>query len=214
MEKSQMLSSSSVKKGDFGESQGGKSPQSPRRGISAFTLFVWANSILLAGAILLVQSRVSNYSLPIQEVVGEMRGKSFSQPLALKQENSKFLQLAHTSTNTKVTMLVVPKVEGKIDPLEILTALREYQPNVETGVESEIFKFLRAQFDSRRAVNEGVVTVEKREFLKILVNKKDHYFLGIIPSELGEVAIVAFNPRRDVPVDVLKDLIISFPALG
>jgi hypothetical protein len=143
--------------------------------------------------------------------------------LGIKQDDGTFLQLAHKPSNTKVSFFLgstVPSIDGNIgdgnigyenDIERIFQALRTYKPGVSNAVQSDIFAFLRGQFDTRRALLEEVISIQGTRFLRVLVNKKDHYIVGLMSRREAQVAIVAFNPDHAVSQEVIKSLFQEYP---
>ncbi len=166
----------------------------------------------------MVQRRIDNYAVPETSVLGPRKGESFIYPLGLKQEDGTFLQLAHRPSNTKVSLFlrsIGSSTEGggvfERDIEKVFQTLRQYKPGVPHAVQGDIFAFLRGQFDMRRALLEEVITIQGLRFLRVLVNKKDHYIVGLMSRREAQVAIVAFNPDYAVSPEVLQSLFLEYP---
>jgi hypothetical protein len=190
-----------------------------RTSVNWLLLFILLNCALLGGSMWLVQRKIDEYAVPAESLLGSKKGESFIFPLGLKQEEGAFLQLAHEPTNTKVSLFMRP-IESSTtfsdggyerDIERVFQALRTYKPGVSHSVQSDIFAFLRGQFDTRRALLQEVIIIEGLRFLRVLVNKKDHYIIGLMSRKDEQVAIVAFNPDNPVLPEVIKSLFNEYP---
>ena len=186
--------------------------------VNWFLVFMLVNCTLLGGFIWLVQSKIDNYGVSETAVLGPRKGESFIYPLALKQDDGTFLQLAYKPLNTKVSLFVAPtdsSTEGVVglehDIERVFQALRTYQPGVPHAIQPDIFAFLRGQFDMRRALIEEVITIQGTRFLRVLVNKKDHYIIGLMSRPDAQVAIVAFSPDHAISPAVIQSLFQEYP---
>jgi len=191
---------------------------SARFSVNWVLLFILLNCALLGGFMWLVQRKIDKYSVPEIGVLGPRKGASFIYPLGLKQKDATFLQLAHEPTNTKVSFFLRPLISStndgerfESDIERVFQALRTYQPGVPHSVQTDIFAFLRGQFDTRRALLQEVISIQGHRFLRVLVNKKDHYIIGLMSRKEAQIAIVAFNPDHAVSPEVIQSLFKEYP---
>jgi len=182
-------------------------------------VFIIANCFVLGGAVWQVQRKIDRYSISETVVLGVKKGEDFIYPLGLKQGDDTFLQLAHRPSNTKVSFFLAPTVSSnnndevvfETDIEKIFQTLRTYKPGVPHAVQSGIFKFLRGQFDTRRALAEETLNIQNTRFIRVLVNKKDHYIVGVMSRKEAQVAIVAFNADHAVSQEVIRALFQEYP---
>lgn len=181
-------------------------------------LFILLNCALLGGFTWWVQKKIDKYAVPEASILGPRNGESFIYPLGLQQDDGTFLQLAHKPTNTKVSFFLRSLLSTRgeqggfeSDIEKIFQALRTYKPGVPHAVQSDIFAFLRGQFDTRRALLQEVLNIQGVHFLRVLVNKKDHYIVGLMSRKDAQIALVAFSPDHDISPEVIQSLFREYP---